>query len=389
MTPIEFLIRLRQLPASTPLSLPHVAAALEMLSSVLARRPNYDVGQRERWTGEAALAQWLGEPVATVEGWRLDATSKRRYRLGAVIDWLNGHRVALPDSDTDTDEDAARIDEVCWTSVIPALEVDAHLIGFFRSLNLETEPTAYALLQADTLSFEVAGMSKDALLAVRLSLIDHGKFVSTIGKSPEEAREIYLRWKKKAMPAVLLQFLRSALRYDRKLAQEIAKDIAQHDPNLLRKFVNINGWLWEQLVDCDFYELGHSTVSDAFGLAMSHGANINANTHIRTTEGKTAFHGTAAHLLSDTLGETFGLSPIGEDRENTYSSQIIALLKLGLNPDQRNEAGLSGRDIAKKMEIEYGEGKSLFKCVLEKYESNSRLQVDLDGKPHKRIRQPV
>lgn len=58
MTPIEFLVSLHQPPASTPLNLPHVAAALEML----ARRPNDGVRWRERWSYEVALAQPLGEP---------------------------------------------------------------------------------------------------------------------------------------------------------------------------------------------------------------------------------------------------------------------------------------------------------------------------------------
>lgn len=149
MTALEFLARLRLLPASTPLSLPHVAAALEMLSTVLGRQPNSDVAQRERWTDEVALAQWLGEPVGTVEGWRLEAAGKQQYLLGAVIDWLDGHMVALMGSEAGTDEDATRIAEACWTSLIPALEVDGHLIGFFRSLHLEMEPQGYVIVYGD------------------------------------------------------------------------------------------------------------------------------------------------------------------------------------------------------------------------------------------------
>ncbi|MCO8591030.1 hypothetical protein [Burkholderia multivorans] len=134
MTLIEFLARLRQLPESTPLSLPHVAAALDMLSNVLALEPSDDVGQRERWTDEAELARWLGEPVGTVEGWRIAGTGTRRYGLGAVLSWLDSHLIPVSTLKTDGRSGPAHFAQAYWTEQMPALFVDDHLIGFFRSL---------------------------------------------------------------------------------------------------------------------------------------------------------------------------------------------------------------------------------------------------------------
>ena len=93
MTPIEFLARLRLLPTSTPLSLPHVGAVLEMLSAVLDRKPDRDVVQSARWSQASALAEWLGEPITTIEAWRVDGAAGHRYELGAVLAWLDEHLV--------------------------------------------------------------------------------------------------------------------------------------------------------------------------------------------------------------------------------------------------------------------------------------------------------
>ncbi|NKF85036.1 hypothetical protein GO293_02279 [Ralstonia solanacearum] len=122
--------------------LPIPMTALEMLVSIWARRPNGDVGQRERWTDEAALAQWLREPFDTLKA----GGSMPFACIGVALgDRLDEHMVALVGCEADTGEDAVRFAEARWTSLIPALGGDDYLAGFNRSLNLETELAAHAV----------------------------------------------------------------------------------------------------------------------------------------------------------------------------------------------------------------------------------------------------
>ncbi|MDR9383910.1 MULTISPECIES: hypothetical protein [Ralstonia] len=339
MTALEFLARLRLLPASTPLSLPHVAAALEMLSSVLARRPNDDVGQHERWLDETALAQWLGEPVCTVERWRLDAAGKRQYRLKAMIDWLDKHVVAL----SDTEEDANRVADVCWTSLIPALEVDGHLLGFFRSLNLEMEPQGYVIVHGDDArALETARLTPEHatnLMAGYQALADFAQQLST---SPNQALAIWHGVQDAVSPHLTLQFFLAAIGRDYDVAMEI---VASLDNTLLRSRWHLGCWLWELLLNHEFRNLNASTLLSAFAFAIDRGVDINVVKGNRDSLGYLVFNGTAAHLLADTYGDHFKVDLRRGFDEQAYKEFLCGLLGRNLDIDLANFSGLTARDI--------------------------------------------
>ncbi|CAJ0787153.1 MAG: hypothetical protein I4O36_05795 [Ralstonia pickettii] len=381
MTALEFLARLRLLPASTPLSLPHVAAALEMLSTVLGRQPNSDVAQRERWTDEVALAQWLGEPVGTVEGWRLEAAGKQQYLLGAVIDWLDGHMVALMGSEAGTDEDATRIAEACWTSLIPALEVDGHLIGFFRSLHLEMEPQGYVIVYGDDMrALETARLTPEHatnLMAGYRALADFAQQLST---SPNQALAIWHGVQDIVSPHLALQFFLATIGRDYDVAMEI---VAGLDNTLLRSRWHLGCWLWELLLNHEFSNLNAGTLLSAFAFAISRGIDINIVKGNKDSLGYPVFNGTAAHLLADTHGDHFRADLHRGFDEQVYKEFLCGLLGRSLDIDLANFGGLTARDIDESVQSKHGR-RNPFGKVLNAYMLHDKLADTLpDNKPGK------
>ncbi|WP_232343204.1 hypothetical protein [Burkholderia pseudomallei] len=365
MTPIEFLARLRQLPASTPLSLPHVAAALEMLSGVLTRRPNADVGQRARWIDEAALAQWLGEPISAVKDWRLDVIGKQQYRLGAVVDWLDGHMVAF----TDTDEDATHIAEACWTSLIPALEVDGCLIGFFRSLDLRMEPQGYVLVQGeDVRALEAARLTPEHatnLMAGYQALADFAQQLST---SPSQALAIWHRVQDIVSPHLALQFFLAAIGRDYDVATEIVVGL---DSTLLRSRWHLGCWLWELLLNHELRNLNANTLLSAFAFAIERGIDVNTVKGNKDSLGYPVFNGTAAHVLADTCGDHFKVNLRRGFGEQAYKEFLCGLLDCRLDVDVANFSGHTARSIGESVQSKH-DGGSPFSKVLNAYRCHAR-----------------
>ncbi|ENZ75279.1 MULTISPECIES: hypothetical protein [Ralstonia] len=386
MTALEFLARLRQLPASTPLSLPHVAAALEMLSSVLARQPNGDVGQRERWTDEAVLAQWLGEPVGTVEGWRLGATSKQPYRLGAVVDWLDEHMVTLMGSEADTDEDVARIAAACRTSLIPALEVDGHLIGFFRSLHLEMEPQGYVIVQGDDLrALETARLTPRQSANLMAGYQALAVFAKQLSTSPSQAMATWRGIRDEISPDLALQFFLAAIGHDYDVAMEI---LASLDEALLRSRWHLGCWLWELLLNHEFRNLNADTLLSAFTFAGEQDISINTVKGYKDSFGYPVFNGTSAHLLADTYGDHFRLNLRVGFGMPIYEQLLCGLLERGLDVEIENYGGLTALGIGEVVQGKYSTG-SEFCGVLNTHTLRSKLESTLDSKAAKPRKQPA
>lgn len=351
-----------------------------MLSSVLAHNPNCGVGQRERWTDEAALAQWLGESIGTVEGWRLDTTGKQRYRLGAVIDWLDEHMVAL----SDTEEEAARFAETCWNSLIAALEVDGHLIGFFRSLNLEMEPQGYVLVQDDDVrALETARLTREhatSLMAGYQALADFAQQLST---SPNQALAIWRGVQNTVSPHLTLQFFLAAVGRDYDVAMEI---VAGVDNALLRSRWHLGCWLWELLLNHEFRNLNADTLLSAFAFAVDQGIDINTVKGNKDSLGYPVFNGTAAHLLADTYGDYFRLDLHRGFGEQAYKEFFCGLLDCDLDVDLANFGGQTARSIGESVHSKH-DGGSPFSMVLNAYTLHSKLDNALDVKTGKRSKQ--
>ena len=379
MTPIEFLYRLKQLPADTQLNIAQLGAAFEMVCSMLKRSKDLQVNAPVGIDSKAALAEWLGEPLATIEGWRTQPESAH-YRLAAVLEWIVQHivpieKIALSDSEGDADvlgRLSAYLED--W---IPCVVIDGRFVGFFRSLEDETLPTHHELLRADVLALEPSKMAAEDIKNVIPSLEALGKFKTEIMTSAILARNTYNQWKDKAMPEVLLQFFKAALGRNEKLACDIAMEL---DEKLIRKGVNITAWLWEQLVSVGFCRLEHNLVRNAFVNARDLGVPINQNTKIVDARHNVVFHCTASHLLADTTGDTYRLQPIdGCDEE--YRGTLTALLDLGLNVDIPNDRELTARKIAEAILVNPAVGRSIFKEVVDAYELSRKLGTTLSKKP--------
>ncbi|HDR9024661.1 MULTISPECIES: hypothetical protein [Burkholderiaceae] len=382
MTALEFLIRLQQLPSATPMCLPHVAAALEVLAPILTCRPKDSVERQKRWTDEAALAHWLSEPVSAVEDWRLDVTGKQQYRLGAVVDWLDGHTVTL----TGTDEDATRIAEACWTNLIPALEVDGHLIGFFRSLHLEMEPQGYVIVQGDDLrALETARLTPRQSANLMAAYQALAVFAKRLSASPSQAMATWRGIRDEISPDLALQFFLAAIGHDYDVAMEI---FASLDEALLRSRWHLGCWLWELLLNHEFRNLNADTLLSAFTFASEQGIGINTVKGYKDSFGYPVFNGTSAHLLADTYGDHFRLNLRVGFGMPIYEQLLCGLLNGGLDVEVENYGGLTALGIGDVVQATYSTG-SEFCSVLNTHTLRSKLESTLDSKAAKPRKQPA
>ena len=379
MTPIEFLYRLKQLPSDTRLNIAQLGAAFEMVSPMLKRSKGSQDNAPVSIDSEAALAEWLGEPLSTIEGWRTQPEAAQ-YRLAAVLDWMLQHvvpieKITLSDSEGDAEVLGRLLGYLeDW---IPCVIIDDRFVEFFRSLEGEAMPTHHELLRADVLALEPSKMAAEDIKNVVPSLEALGKFKTEIVTSAILARNTYNQWKDKAMPEVLLQFFRAALGHNEKLACDIAMEL---DEKLIRKGVNITVWLWEQLVSVGFCRLEHNLVCNAFVNARDLGVPINQNVKIVDARHNVVFHCTASHLLADTTGETYRLQPI-DGCDDEYKGTLTALLDLGLNVDIPNDRELTARKIAEAIVVNPAVGRSIFKEVVDAYELSRKLGITLSKKP--------
>jgi len=175
------------------------------------------------------------------------------------------------------------------------------LIGFFRSVAEECVPLDYAMVATPTLPFSKKNISKEDILKINESLNALSEFSIEVAKPDNEAREIYTQLKGCAIPEVRLQFFRSTLLHDAKLAKEIADAL---DAELIRNEFNITQWFWQQMVENDPCSLNENALIDAFELTEEYGINLNLLCHIHDDQRHELFHGNTSHLLADTKGDT-------------------------------------------------------------------------------------
>lgn len=392
MTPLEFLLNLKKISPGTQLGMAHLGAIFEMLSPVIIRKPspNYSPSLSARLTNETALAEWLGEPIATIEQWRIQGlpSASIKYRLGSVYDWIIAHIVPMfsapVNAKNQSDVDLGDLAET-WQMQIPVMKVDDQLIGFFRSVRAECEPSQYSLVEIPTLSFHPSEMTKETISSINESLIAHGEFSVAIVESAVDARGIYDKWKDIAMPEVLLQFFRSALLHNEELAKAIASELK---PELIRKGFNIAQWFWQQLVENDFCSLKENALIYAFELTEEYDINLNQLCHIYDDQRQELFHGNCSHLLADTKGDLYQIRPY-EQCTPSYDRLLNCVLDLGLSADKPNNHKITARQIASSVEEKYGQGQSIFKNFIEKYELKEKFKATLEPKNSKTKKQPL
>ena len=392
MTPLEFLLKLKQLSPDTQIGIAHLGAIFEMLSPVIIRKssPNYSPSLSARLTNETALGEWLGEPIATIEQWRIQGlpSTSIKYRLGSVYDWIIAHIVPMfsapVHAKNQSDVDLGDLAET-WQMQIPVMKVDDQLVGFFRSVRSECEPSQYSLVEIPTLSFHPSEMTKETISSINESLIAHGEFSVAVVESAVEARAIYDKWKDIAMPEVLLQFFRSALLHNEELAKTIASEL---EPELIRKGFNITQWFWQQVVENDFCSLNQNALIYAFEQTEEYGINLNQLCHIYDDQRQELFHGNCSHLLADTKGDLYQIQPY-EQCTPSFDRLLNCVLNLGLSADKQNNHQMTARQIASSVEEKYGQGQSIFKNFIAKYELKEKFKATLEPKNSKTKKQPL
>ena len=219
-------------------------------------------------------------------------------------------------------------------------------------------------------------MSRGDITKVAESLTAHDKFGATIRENPADAQEIYATWKSVAMPAVELQFFRTALVHNNALASEIAGSIGR---DLIRQHFNPASWLWGIFSKYDFCKLNPKNLIEAFELTANFGIQANTLGSIRDHSGKVLFNGSVSHLLADHVGDVFSLPRI-DQCETEYREVLNYLLVQGLNIKKENNDKLTALDIANESSRKYGLEGDLFNRVCGKYELHRGLAAGLKEK---------
>ena len=369
MTPLEFLSRLKKLSPDKQLTIAHLGATFEMLAPVLALNSStvFTVSQKKRLTTESGLAKSLGEPITVIEQWRIPGitTPQMKYRFGPVLEWILDHLTPFFSSSVNADgKSDLQFSDIApsWKMQIPVMKVDGKLIGFFRSVTEECDPLEYALVDMPTLPFAPKKTSKEDIFKINESFAALGEFGIEVEKPDNEAQDIYAKIKDSTIPEVRLQFFRSTLLHDVKLAREIADAL---DTELIRNQFNITQWFWQQVVENSFCSLNENALIDAFELTEEYGINLNLLCHIHDDQRHELFHGNTSHLLADTKGEFYQIHAF-EQCFASYEKLLICVLNLGLSVDKPNNHQLTARHVANVIEEKHGQGQSIFKNRIEK-----------------------
>ena len=375
MTPIEFLHRMKQLPADTQLNFHQVIAAFDMLSPMLdLSHPPHDPALHAIHD-EQGLADWLNEPASTVEAWHGEDS---HYRLSPVLEWVDRHLVSIG-SMIDAGADEFRIGEKVapyFEDWLPCMLIENQYVEYFDSLGAKEKSDEHRLFRTDVLALETTRMSKQKIEDVMQSFEALGDFRSMIASSASGARNIYEAWKDKAVPEVLEQFLVVALGHDHGLATEISN--ALENPVDLKRF-KLAAWLWEKwMLKCR--GLKSVDIEWAIAFVTNRGVSVNQHAQVLDSRGAEVFQGTSAHILADTMGDAFGLPPLQNGCASSHGLVLRSLLDLGLDIDKPNNRKLTSRKIADKVEVKHGAGTSPFKKMVDARELKGRLDTILPRK---------
>jgi len=376
MTPLEFLFKLQKLSPDTPLVIAHLGAIFEMLSPVIVREASSAVALHARLTNEKDLAKWLGQPDTVAQQWRVQgpATSPTKYRLGSVYDWIVAHLIPVfaSTSSAENNSDNTLDDMVAaWKMKIPVMLVGDTLVGFFRSIKDESQPSEYRLADISALPFPTGKITKADLSMFRDLLVAHAEFSTAAADSTSTAKMIYEKWKGQAQPEVRLQFFRSALLHDADLVRDIVEGI---DTELIHKEFDLTLWLWQQFLENDFCSLKEGALVSALEAAAHNGADLNRLCYLADDHGQEVFHGNIGHLVADTHGDFFHLPRI-DQCPGSYDRLLKCALDLGLDTEKKNNQGMTDSSIGTAIEEKYGEGQSPFSNFVMKYKLNLKLQV--------------
>ena len=127
------------------------------------------------------------------------------------------------------------------------------------------------------------------------------------------------------------------------------------------------------MIENDFCSLNENALIDAFELTEEYGINVNLLCHIHDAHKHELFDGNISHLLADTKGEFYQIYSFEQCTTN-YEKLLTHVLNLGLSVDKPNNHQLTARHIANVIEEKHGQGQSIFKNRIEKYDSAIKME---------------
>ncbi|MFM0455060.1 hypothetical protein PQR21_32175 [Paraburkholderia nemoris] len=329
MQPSEFLYRIKNLPADTPLTATHVAALIEALSPILTKPAPIDLDAlpNSKLIDETTLADWLGESVSTLQKWRVSGNGPKfvknpksvRYQVGAVRDWIEHNTVQS------TSEASVRLSRFGGMSdglddPVPAIIINDVPTEFFRSLEADEEPTGYAWV---AVAHDEPATFHDALANSLL-----GQFC-------------YL------------------LEHD----CDAAIRLAQTHPELLTGF-RPEEWFFGRVYPHVPGSL-LPRLQPAFQSFVEQGLDINHTSRIR--HGETWISASVAHLLT-------AVTMTGAGDGQGFSTFLTALLNWGLDVDLPDEEGKTALQVATDFGFEF------YPKVVNSYRLREKLGRDLSHK---------
>lgn len=164
MTPEDFAVALKNLPADTAITAEHILAILSVLKPNAKVESNYSQWDSEKLIDQKILADWIGESESTIEKWRKKAegpiitykNKKVAYMVKDVRDWLYGNQYASPAEHRQAKQkellDSMGLRAFAgmeFDTVFSTIYVDDKPVPFFESIYEENNITGYETLWAE------------------------------------------------------------------------------------------------------------------------------------------------------------------------------------------------------------------------------------------------
>lgn len=383
----EFLYKLKQLPAETPLTANHVIAILDTVSSLLEKTISidYDSLPNSKLISEDTLAEWLDESSSTLQKWRVKGGGPSyvrgpksvRYSVGAVRDWIDSRTVKS--TNEAFAKGLSKLEVLnCGTNTspeiinYPLMLVNNAYVDFFNSFDDELEIERHRIiclrndsaLKPTALDAETREKAEKILSALDI-------FNKTIIKDPIKAREIYGVWQPKITDSQRLGYFSTTLLFDIDFAKEIGSEFSDE---FIKKNFNPTSWLLALLINFKTAIIDSVDLTWSFRYLISRGIDINANYHFEDNIGNVIFDGTIAHLLANSNTAFYQIGNLHES-EAILGSLLKELLDLGLNVNQKNKYNdnLSAREMTQLIS-EQSQKQTPFLSIITKRELYEKLR---------------
>lgn len=382
----EFLYKLRQLPADTPITANHIVAILDTISSVIDKSSGIDFDSlpNSKLINEDMLADWLDESNSTLQKWRVKGGGPNyvrgpksvRYSVGAVRDWIDSRTVKSTNESFAKGLSKLEILNNSYninsdTVNFPMMIVDNSHIDFFNSFEGELNIEGHSVICLKTNSaLNPLVLDANARLKAEKILNALDSFNRSIIKDPKNAHKIYGDWKSKIDKSQRLGYFSVALAFDLNLAIDIGSEIT--DQFLIENF-NPASWFLSLLTNQKSETIDNLDLNWSFKYLLSRGIDINSEFRYEDRVGNVIFDGTIAHLLANSKTSFYQINNLYES-ESILGGLLNDLLSLGLNIDLKSQCKekVSARQMAELLS-EKSETHTAFLSTVTKRELYEKL----------------